>query len=319
MPPLPDHYQTLGVDDDASQTAIKKAYRALAKTHHPDRNAGDADAEARFKDIQEAYDTLGDETRRAAYDRARRDPRGQRFETGGTPFDGFSGFPEGGRFARTPDGTYVRVDATGAGPEADFLFSGGGMDDLFSQMFGGGTPGGGPQPRSRQPGGRDVEATVELSFAEALAGGSRQFQTPDGETIRLNVPKGARDGLTLRLQGRGQPGPRGDRGDLYLRFRIAPDPRFRREGDDLFAGETVSAVEAMLGTTREIETATGRRVKLTIPAGTQPGARLRLRGQGVATADGTGDLFVEVHVATPALDEAARTSLRTWAEAHDVT
>lgn len=317
MPSPPDHYQTLGVEEDATQKAIKKAYRALAQQHHPDRNPDDPTAEDRFKDVQAAYDTLGDETRRTAYDRARRDPRGQRFQSGGDPFEGFSGFPDGGRFARTPDGTYVRVDATGAGPEADFLFSGGGMDDILSQMFGGGAPGA-QQTRSRQPGGRDVEATVELSFAEALAGGSRQFQTPDGETIRLDVPRGARDGLTLRLKGRGQPGPRGDRGDLYLRFRVAPDPRFRRDGDDLATTTTVSAVDAMLGTTREIETATGRRVKLAIPAGTQPGARLRLRGQGVATADGTGDLTVEVQVETPALADAARDALRAWADAHDL-
>lgn len=315
MPAPPDYYAVLGVAEDASAKEVKKAYRKLAQQYHPDRNAGDAEAEDRFKEVQEAYDTLGDETKRKAYDRARRDPYGGRFQ--GDPFGGFEGSP-GGRYYRAPDGTYVRVDATGAGPggisEEDFVFGGGGgLGSLFDQFFGG-AGGGAGEPVYR--GGRDVEAAVRLSFDEALAGGPREFQTPSGDTVRITVPKGVRDGFKIKLAGRGQPAPggRGEPGDLYVTFQVAPSGRFRRDGDDLVVTETITAVEALLGTTREVTTASGATVRLKIKQGTQPGARLRVKGQGIETAKNTGDLYVEVAVTVPSLSEAARAGLRTWAE-----
>lgn len=314
MPAPPDYYAVLGVDDDASAKEIKKAYRALAHQYHPDRNAGDAAAEERFKEVQQAYDTLGDETKRKAYDRARRDPYGGRFE--GNPFEGFAGPTDGGRFYRTPDGTYVRVDATGAGPgvgasEEDFVFGGGGLGDIFDQFFGG--AGGAGETRAR--GGRDVEATMRLSFEEALAGGPREFRTPSGEAVRITVPQGVRDGFKIKLAGRGEPSPsgRGEPGDLFVTFQVTPDARFRRDGDDLVTTETVSAVEAMLGTTREVRTAYDQTVRLKVKPGTQPGTRLRVAGQGVRSAKGAGDLYVEVDVAVPTLSEEARDGLRQWA------
>ena len=316
MPP-PDYYATLGVDEDASAKEIKKAYRALAHQYHPDRNAGDTAAEERFKEVQEAYDTLGDTTKRTAYDRARRDPFGGRFE--GNPFEGFAGGGGGdGRYYRTPDGTYVRVDTTGAGPggvggsQDDFVFGGGGgLGSIFDQFFGGN---GGGEPTYR--GGRDVEATLRLTFDEALVGGPREFQTPGGESVRITVPEGVRDGFKIKLAGRGEaaPGGRGEPGDLYVTFRVTPSARFRRDGDDLTTTVSITAVEAMLGTTREVETASGKTVRLTIKPGTQPGARLRVRGQGVASDRGTGDLYVEVDVSVPDLSESAADGLRTWAE-----
>ena len=314
--PTPDYYAVLGVDEDASAKELKKAYRKLAQEYHPDRNAGDAAAEERFKEVQEAYDTLGDETKRTAYDRARRDPFGGRFE--GNPFEGFAGGGDG-RYYRTPDGTYVRVDATGAGPgeyggaQDDFVFGGGGgLGGIFDQFFGGG---GGAEPEYR--GGRDVEATLRLSFDEALAGGPREFQTPSGETVRVTVPRGVRDGFKIKMRGRGEPPPRGrgEPGDLFVTFRVTPSARFRRDGDDLTTTVGVSAVEAMLGTTREVETASGKTVRLTVKPGTQPGARLRVRGQGVASDRGTGDLYVEVDVSVPDLPPSAAEGLRAWAEA----
>ena len=319
MPATKDFYRVLGVDDDASAKEIKKAFRTLARDHHPDRNPDDPDAEERFKAVQEAYDTLGDETKRKAYDRARRDPYGGAFE--GNPFEGFGG--GGGRYYRAPDGTYVRVDPTAAGPGAgfgagdpsDFRFGGDGLGDLFDRMFGGAAAQGpGPVPR----GGRDVEAEMRLSFDEALRGGPREFQTPSGEGVRITVPQGARDGLKIRLRGKGGPPPggRGEPGDLYLTFRVTPSRRFRRDGDDLHASEAVTAVEAMLGTTRTVGTAYGKTVRLTIPPGTQPGTQLRLRGQGVATGTATGDLLVTVDVTVPELDGDASDALRAWADAH---
>ena len=314
MPAAPDHYATLGVAEDASAKEIKRAYRKLAQQYHPDRNADDAAAEERFKEVQAAYAVVGDETKRKAYDRARRDPYGGHYE--GTPF---GGFPPGGagRFYRAPDGTYVHVDATGAGPAADrdaYTFGGGGgLGDIFDQFFGGAGPGADAGYR----GGRDVEAEVRLSFEEALAGGPRELRTPSGEAVRVTVPRGVRDGFKIKLSGRGEPAPggRGAAGDLFVTFRVTPSARFARDGDDLVTSVTVSAVEAMLGTTREVETATGKTIRLTVKPGTQPGARLRVRGQGVETAAGTGDLYVEVDVDVPTLDAAAADGLRQWAEA----
>ncbi len=319
VPALPDHYATLGVAADASAKEIKKAYRALAQEYHPDRNAGDAAAEERFKEVQAAYEVVGDGTKRTAYDRARRDPYGGRYE--GTPFDGFGGPGEGGgRFYRAPDGTYVRVDATGAGPGFDddaFTFGGGGgLGGIFDQFFGGAGNAGGAADTAYR-GGRDVDATVRLSFEEALEGGPQELRTSNGDSVRITIPKGVRDGFKIKLAGRGDPAPggRGAPGDLFITFRVTPDARFSRDGDDLVTTETVSAVDAMLGTSREVRTATGKTVRLRIKPGTQPGTRLRVRGQGVETAAGQGDLYVVVEVSVPTLSDQAASSLRTWAEA----
>ena len=313
MPAATDAYAVLGVDPDASQKEIKSAYRAKARALHPDTNP-DPSAEEQFKAVQQAYDAVGDAAKRAAYDRARQNPAGR-----GGPFGGFAPSPGGARVHRMPDGTYVRVDATGAGPEGDFTFNGDGLGDLFERYFGGeagipgGMPGGGPAPR----GGRDVEASVRLSFDEALGGGARELTVPSG-TVRVTVPQGVRNGARLKLAGRGEaaPGGRGPAGDLFLTFQVTPDARFRRDGDDLATTETVTAVEVLLGTTRSVRTAYGQTVRVRIKPGTEPGAKLRVRGQGVRTAAGTGDLTVEVAVTVPELPDDARDALRVWAEAH---
>ena len=322
----PDPYATLGVDENATAKEIKTAYRKLAQQYHPDRNAGDKEAEDKFKEVQSAYDVLGDEEKRKAYDARRRDP----FAGQGNPFGGFGGGgAPGGQFYRAPDGTYVRVDATGAGPEADYIFGdeGGGLGDLFGNLFGGRSPfggasGGDPRregyPRSGARGGRDVDATMDLSFEEALRGGPSQITVPSGETLRITIPEGVRNGMKIKLKGKGDAGPTGERGDLYITFAVGEHPRYSREGDHLRVSEKVSAVEAMLGTEREIETPYGQRVKVKIPAGTQPGAAFRLRGQGVKTAKGRGDLHVEVHLSVPDLDDDAREALGRWAKAHGV-
>ena len=319
MPPLPNYYETLGVREDATAAEIKKAYRKLAREHHPDRNPDDPEAEETFKAVQEAYGTLGDEEKRKTYDRMRRDPfAGRDFR--GAP----GGDPSGGRFYRTPDGTYVRVESTGFGPDEGYQFSDegidglGGLGDLFGQFFGGGGRGPSPfgqqgAPRREPPRGADVESRLAISFEEALRGGKTEVTLPSGETVRITIPKGVEDGTKVRLRGRGGEGPGGTRGDLYITFEVRPSARFRRDGDDLTATETINVAEALLGTTRTITTAYGDTIKLTIPPGTQPGERLRLRNQGVRTDDGAGALYVEIAVTIPTelTDEEA---LRAWAE-----
>ncbi len=318
MPAVTDYYAVLGVDPDASQKEVKTAYRAKARDFHPDTNAGDAAAEEKFKAVQQAYDTVGDEKKRAAYDRARQNPYG-----GGGSFGGFAGQPGpppgGGRFYRAPDGTYVRVDATGAGPdEGDFTFGGGdGLGDMFERYFGGGGGGFGQQ-QAPPRGGRDVEATVRLSFEEALEGGPRELTIPSGATVRVTVPKGVRNGLKIKLGRRGEPSPtgRGEPGDLFLTFQVTPDARFRRDGDDLVMVELISVVDALLGTALSVKTAYGQTVRVTVRPGTEAGTTLRVRGQGVKTASGAGDLLVEIAVTMPELTDEARDGLKAWAESN---
>lgn len=320
MPQTNDYYDVLGVDEDADAKAIKKAYRDLARKYHPDRNPDKPDAEEKFKEIQEAYSVLSDEEKRKEYDMRRKFGGGGSFGGGG--FGGNGG--QGGAY-RSPEGFNVRFEQ-GRGDEGF-----GGLGDIFGSIFGGGRGGQGQaqtrdpfgsarQQRSRQSPGRDVETTLRLSFDQALRGGKREIALPDGETIRITIPKGVRNGFKIRLRGRGQHGPTGERGDLYVTFEVMDPPRFRRKGDDLHLTESISAMEAMLGTERRIPTPYGQRIKITIPAGTQPGEKLRLRGQGVKTDAGTGDLYVEVHVHVPEnLSDSQRDTLREAAQRANLT
>ena len=301
MPQTKDLYDVLGVDEDASQEEIKKKYRKLARKHHPDRNPDDPNAEEKFKEIQKAYSILSDEEKRQQYDAQRR------FGGGGGGFGGGGGRGAWGQ-------------AGGGGPEVRFeqgnfdeAFGGrggGGLGDIFENFFGGGTRtrgGGGSfgqqqqrqQRRGRQGGGQDIETTLKLSFREALEGGRKQVELPSGESIRLKIPKGVRDGFKIRLKGRGQAGPMGQRGDLYVTFDVGDHPRFDRKGDNIHLTETVDMFEAVFGTDVRVPTPYGQHLKLTVPAGTQPGEKMRLKGQGVKTEDGQGDLYVEIDVDIP--------------------
>jgi molecular chaperone DnaJ/curved DNA-binding protein len=303
MPHTKDYYDILGVDEDASASTIKKAYRKLARKHHPDRNPDDPEAEDRFKEIQEAYAVLSDEEKRQQYDARRR------FGGGGGRFNGGQG--QGQWQGRG-------FDARSGDP------FGGGLGDIFESFFGGrGGQGGQPQDpfqgRRRAQRGRDVEATLRLSFDEALQGGRKQVQLPNGQTVRLNIPKGVRNGAKIRLRGRGPSGPSGQRGDLYVTFKVADHPRFDRRGDDVHITETVPVFDALLGTERRIPTPYGQHVKLSIPEGTQPGEKLRLRGQGVKTEKNTGDLYVKIDVRLPSsLTEHQRSVLQQAAEDADL-
>jgi molecular chaperone DnaJ/curved DNA-binding protein len=311
MPQPEDLYDVLGVDEDASQEEIKKTYRELARKHHPDRNPDDPNAEEKFKEIQQAYSVLSDEEKRQQYDAQRR--------FGGGGFGGASGGRGSWERSAGGGGANVRFE------QGNFeeVFGGGrdGLGDIFENFFEGG-PGGSPQGRdpfsqqrqqqrrrqqgrqqrrSRQPSGQDVETTLPLSFQQALEGGRRKVELPTGESIRLKIPTGVTDGTTIRLKGRGQPSrqPSGQRGDLYVTFEVGDHPRFVRKGDDVHLTETIDVFEAVFGTDCSVPTPYGQHLKLSIPPGTQPGEKFRLKNQGVKTDDGQGDLYVEIDVDIP--------------------
>lgn len=306
-----DLYEILGVDEDAGKKEIKKAYRNLARKHHPDRNPDDPDAEENFKRIQKAYSILSDKEKRQQYD-------AQRQFGGG--FGGMNGGPgsAGGPEVRFEHGNFDEVfgEQGGLGSIFESFFGGGGRGasrggDPFRQQQGGQHRTRGRRGRqTRGRGGQDIETTLRLSFEEALQGGRKKVELPTGESIRLKIPKGVRNGYKIRLRGRGQAGRTGERGDLYVTFEVGDHPRFRRKGDDIYLTETVGAFEAILGTKRRIPTPYGQRIEITIPPGTQPGEKLRLKNQGIKTDGGQGDLYVEVDVDIPSdLNDVQRETL----------
>jgi len=320
MPQTKDLYDVLGVDEDASQEEIKKKYRTLARKHHPDRNPDDPNAEEKFKEIQKAYSVLSDEEKREQYDAQRR------FGGGGAGFGGGGGGGRGAWGQSAGGGPEIRFEQGNFDEAFRGRGGGGGLGDIFENFFGGArtqgqSPFGGQQRqrrqqrRGRQGGGQDIETTLRLSFQEALEGGRKQVELPSGQSIRLKIPKGVRDGFKIRLKGRGQAGPMGQRGDLYVTFEVGDHPRFDRKGDDIHLTETIDMFEAVFGTEVRVPTPYGQNLKLTVPAGTQPGEKLRLKRQGVKTDDGQGDLYVEIDVAIPEnLSRKQRNILREAAE-----
>jgi len=366
-----DYYKALGVAKDASADEIKKVYRKLARELHPDKNPGDAKAEARFKEVSEAYDVLSDPAKRKEYDEAR-----SLFGAGGGGFGGFGGFGGGG--ARRPGSVNFDVsDMFGGG-------SGSNLNDLFDGLFGSsagrtGTRSGGGPTR-----GQDVSAELTLDFEQAAHGatlplrlsgpaacdlchgsgakpgtaprrcptcggsgfvsrnqgafgfsepcvacrGSGQLiddpcpkcagsgVTTQTRTINVRIPSGVRDGAKVRLAGKGTPGQRGGpAGDLFVTVHVTQHPLFGRTGDDLTLTVPITFAEAAIGTTLRVPTLDGA-VSLKVAAGTPSGRTLRVRGRGVQTRHGHGDLLVTVEVAVPAkLDGEAREALEKFAAA----
>jgi molecular chaperone DnaJ/curved DNA-binding protein len=288
-----DLYRVLGVGDDASADAIKKAYRNLARKHHPDRNPDDPAAEERFKEIQQAYEVLGDEKKRAQYDRMRRNPLGGgdgRSVDINDIFEQFFSGRQGGGFSS-------RAGRPGG-------FPGGGPGGFQTDPFGG-------QARQEAP-DPDLKRTVKLSFDRMMKGGEANF-TLDGERVVVPFPPGVKDGYRVRLKGKGrQMGP--TRGDLYVTFRTSEEGRFRRDGDDVHTTLDVDALDAVVGATLSVVAPGGKTVKLTIPPGTQHGEKLRIRGMGIpksAAGVSRGDLFVEVRLVVPTtLTEAQLDAIR---------
>ena len=319
-----DFYAVLGVPPDASADAIKKAYRKLARTHHPDANPGDAGAERRFKEIGEAYGVLSDAEQRQQYDAIRQMARGgARFTAGG----GGAGNGAGPGFEDLFGNLFG--GAQGAGDRVRFTTTTGGrpgaagspiFEDLLGGMFGGPAgPAGGtgfrapPGPRR----GEDLAAEATLTFRQALNGAQLSLRVDDRRgggdlrTVTARIPAGIRDGQRVRLRGKGRPGgPGGEDGDLWVTVHIEPHPVFTLDGLDVRLTLPVSIAEAALGAEVGVPTPDGQTVTLKVPRGTPSGRTLRLRGRGVNSAKRAGDLLVAVQVAVPQkLDGAAREAL----------
>jgi len=283
-----DFYKVLGVSKDASESEIKKTYRSLARKFHPDSNPGDAAAEARFKEISEAYSVLSDSQQRSEYDQIRAmQAGGPRFTAGGGP----GGFEDvfGGMFGGMPR----------QGQSADF-------GDLFSGLFGGGQ--GGFSGYREPTKGRDVVSRVTLDLPTAIKGTEVSLEGPGGKKITARVPAGVKDGQKIRIRGKGHPSPDGGKpGDVIITVGVPKHQVFAREGDHLRVEVPITFGEATLGATIEVPTIDGEVVKVKVPAGTPSGKVLRVKGRGVRAGAALGDLLVELQVAVPAhLSKAAQ-------------
>ena len=283
-----DFYKVLGVSKDASESEIKKTYRSLARKFHPDSNPGDASAEARFKEISEAYSVLSDSQQRSEYDQIRAmQAGGPRFTAGGGP----GGFEDvfGGMFGGMPR----------QGQSADF-------GDLFSGLFGGGQ--GGFSGYREPTKGRDVVSRVTLDLPTAIKGTEVSLEGPGGKKITARVPAGVKDGQKIRIRGKGHPSPDGGKpGDVIITVGVPKHQVFAREGDHLRVEVPITFGEAALGATIEVPTIDGEVVKVKVPAGTPSGKVLRVKGRGVPAGAALGDLLVELQVAVPAhLSKAAQ-------------
>lgn len=296
-----DFYKTLGVSKDVSEADLKKAYRKLARKYHPDSNQGDAAAEATFKEISEAYSVLSDAEQRKEYDEIRAMGSGARFTAGGSGAGGF-------------EDVFSRFGQQGRGQTADFedifaMFNQGQGSGFGNGRFGQPTGGfrgfGGPQR------GADVTARTTLDFITAVQGETISLQGDDGKPFKVKIPAGVADGQKIRLRGRGRPSPDGgESGDIVVQISVRPHPVFTREGLNLRVVVPVTFTEATLGATIEVPTLGGDAVKLRVAPGTPSGRVLRVKGRGVSTAKGTGDLLAELQVAVPThLDDEAREAL----------
>jgi len=282
-----DPYKELGVPRSAAKAEIKKAFHRLAKDLHPDRNPGDKAAEERFKRVTAAFDLLGDEEKRAKFDRGEIDADGREQFRGG-----FGGRGPGA--------------AGGSG-----RFEGADLDDIF-EMFGG--MGG----RARGPArGQDIRARMEISLEESIAGGTRRIAFSDGRTLDVNIPKGAAEGQVLRLKDQGAPGRQGGpSGDALIEIVVAEHPIYRREGADLHMDAPVSAPDAILGGKVTIQTPDGA-VKLKIDKGSNSGQVMRLKGRGAfdARTGKRGDLMARLMVMLPrTIDPDLEQFAETWRE-----
>jgi molecular chaperone DnaJ len=271
-----DFYKILGVAKDVSEAELKKVYRKLARQFHPDSNPGDAKAEARFKEISEAYSVLSDAEQRKEYDAVRAMGGGARFTPGGGA----------------------------GGPGA------GGFEDVFSNIFGGGGGGfGGGNPFGGGFGGRggfgpqpgqDMSFTTTINFIDSVKGVTEKLRFEGQEPVNVKIPAGINDGAKVKVRGRGYPSPNGGpAGDLLVTVKVKPHPVFTRDGLNLRVTVPVTFAEAVLGATISVPTLGGEPVKLKVAPGTPNGRVLRVKGRGVESTKGTGDLLASVEIAVP--------------------
>lgn len=302
-----DFYKILGIAKDASDADIKKAYRKLARQYHPDTNSGEAAAEKKFKDISEAYSVLSDPDERQQYDAIRAMGGGARFAPHGAGSTANGGFEDlfGGLFTG------------GGGRHSGGYSTAGGIPPEFADLFGGGFGGaGGPAGYQRAPQkGADRTASTSISFAGSIRGTTIGLREPDGDVIDVRVPAGIKDGQKVRVRGKGQYSPSGN-GDLMVTVNVKPHDFYTRDGDNLRIHVPVTFPEAALGADIEVPTIDGEHVRVRVPAGTPSGRTLRVKGRGVKTSKGTGDLLVTIDVAVPRnLSKEAEEAVKAFAAA----
>jgi curved DNA-binding protein len=301
-----DYYATLGVAKTASDKEIKQAFRRLARKFHPDVNPGDKSAEARFKEINEAYEVLGDGEKRKKYDEL---GANWRLYEQGQPPGGAARSPFGGQWTWSTGSGFRPMSEDEVSEmfgESDSPFS-----DFFRTFFGGGGPttterrGRGGRTRNRQ--GRDVEQAIELGLEDVLNGTVQRLgiqQNGEMRTVEVRIPAGVTEGSRVRVSGEGERGGGSTKsGDLYLRVHLRSHPRFERRGRDLYTRVKLPLTTAVLGGEVDVPTLSGRSLRLKVPPTTQNGQTFRLRGQGLpefGKPDSRGDLYATVEVTLPA-------------------
>lgn len=285
-----DYYKILGVDKNATQDEIKKAYRKLALKYHPDRNPDDKTAEEKFKEVTEAHEVLSDPEKRKKYDTL--GSNWKQYENAGfgqgSPFGGFGG----GRRTYHDQGDFE-----------DIFNNLGGFSDFFNSFFGGGFESNFQRTnrqRTYRTKGADAEAVLNISLQDAV-NGSEKYISVNGKRIKIKIPKGASDGKKLRLKGQGQSSPTGgEKGDLIITLKISDDENFERDGIDLYQNLEIDVKTAILGGEKTITTIDGKKINIKIKEGTDGGKVLRLKGYGMPTASGArGDLFVRIFIKVP--------------------
>jgi curved DNA-binding protein len=304
-----DYYSTLGVAKTATEKEVKQAYRKLARKHHPDVNPGDKAAESRFKDLTEAYEVLGDPAKRKKYDELGANWRAYEQAGAGQGFDPRQSGAWNANFGGGGQTGYRTMTQE----EMNEMFGGENpFSDFFQTFFGGGGGFGGEESRSRgrrargpRP-GRDVENEIELGLEDAYNGAMRRLSIQhDGHTrtVDVRIPAGVGDGSRVRITGEGEQGSGGAQsGDLYLRVRLAPHPRFERKGRDLYTHVPVPLTTAVLGGEVEVPALSGKTLRLKIPPNTQNGQVFRLKGHGMPVTGKSGehgDLYATVDVELP--------------------
>lgn len=298
---MADPYEALGVPRDASQDDIRKAYRKAAKETHPDLNPGKPEAEQRFKEINAAYDIVGDADKRKRFD------AGEIDETGAER-------PPERHFYREyaeadPNMRYTRSAPFGAGEGHEDAFD----YDIFADLFRnrGGTGGSFRMPP------QDVRYALEVDFLDAVNGTHKVVSMPDGKTLDITIPAGIAEGQALRLKGQGRPGSDGTPGDAYVTISVRPHPGFTRDGDTILSILPITLGEALNGASIRVDTVDGA-VNVTVPKGSKNGAKLRLKGKGAPRkSGGRGDQLVELQIAPPeGADDALAQFMAEWEKAH---
>jgi DnaJ-class molecular chaperone len=322
-----DPYDVLGVSRTASASEIKSAFRKLAKKHHPDANKHDPKAATRFSEVNAAYEIVGDDDKRKAFDRGEIDAEGK------PRFQGFEGFGRGGHpggpggfgregvfetFTWGPEGFQRTAGRPGGGGGAGARGFGG-FEDILKDMFSGrgARPGAGTQFEQEDFGpaaGHDISAALTITLDDAAKGAKTRVRLPTGKDVEIKIPAGLADGQQIRLKGQGLAGPGGAAGDVLITVSIAPHPLFVRDGADLRLELPITLYEAVLGGKVRVPTLDGA-VELAIPPGTSSGRTFRLKGKGMPKKGGVGDLYATVRIVLPdGGDEELEALMKTWRE-----